>query len=155
MLHIVDLMFKDFSKLIFEVKDVVTDARTIIRFVYNHLAILQLLKKFNNDKKIIRLGATRFATNFLTLQSILENKEALRKMVVDNEWGSGSKIVRLSRSTRGVEFENVILRQSFWATCSKVIAISEPLVRTLRMVDSDKKPPMGYLYEAMRISIKN
>ena len=80
-------MFEDFSKHIFDVKDVVTDARIITRFVYNHLAILQLLKKFNNDREIIRPGATRFATNFLTLQSILENKEALRKMVVDNEWG--------------------------------------------------------------------
>ena len=70
--HCIDLMFEDFSKLIFDVKDVVNDARIITRFVYNHLAVLQLLKKFNNGREIIRPGATRFATNFLTLQSILE-----------------------------------------------------------------------------------
>ena len=75
-------------------------------------------------------------------------------MVVDNEWGEGTKIVRLARSTRGIEFENIILSQTFWASCSKILAISEPLVRTLRMVDSDKKPSMGYLYEAMRMSME-
>ena len=44
----------------------------------------------------------------------------------------------------------MILSNIFWTTCSKIRAISEPLVRILRMVDGDKKPSMGYLYEAMR-----
>ena len=70
-------------------------------------------------------------------------------MVVDNEWAS-SKIAKLAKSQKGVESKNVILSPMFWTNCSKIISISEPLVRTLRMVDGDKKPSMGYLYEAMR-----
>jgi hypothetical protein len=38
--------------------------------------------------------------------------------------------------------------QSFWIGVQELCAISEPLVKVLRLVDGDK-PTMGYLYEAM------
>jgi hypothetical protein len=38
--------------------------------------------------------------------------------------------------------------QRFWRGVGEVCTISEPLVKVLRLVD-DKKPAMGYLYEAM------
>ena len=56
--HCIDLMLEDFNKHIFEVRDAVNDGRIITRFVYNHLAVLQLFNKFNNGREIIRPGAT-------------------------------------------------------------------------------------------------
>jgi hypothetical protein len=38
--------------------------------------------------------------------------------------------------------------QRFWSGVGEVCAISEPLVKVLRLVDGEK-PAMGYLYEAM------
>ena len=35
--------------------------------------------------------------------------------------------------------------RSFWAAVQELCAISEPLVKVLRLVDDDK-PAMGYLY---------
>jgi hypothetical protein len=39
-------------------------------------------------------------------------------------------------------------QESFWVGVEEVVAISEPLVKVLQLVDGDK-PVMGYLYEAM------
>ena len=47
-------------------------------------------------------------------------------------------------------YKLVSYQESFWVGVEEVVAISEPLVKVLRLVDGDK-PTMGYLYEAMDI----
>ena len=42
----------------------------------------------------------------------------------------------------------VSLQESFWAGVEEVCAISEPLVKVLRLVDGEK-PAMGYLYAVL------
>ena len=38
---------------------------------------------------------------------------------------------------------------SFWNTIVFCLKVSGPLVRGLRLIDGEKKAPMGYIYEAM------
>jgi len=38
---------------------------------------------------------------------------------------------------------------SFWNTITFSLKVSCPLVKVLRLVDNEKKPAMGYIYEAM------
>ncbi|XP_059076459.1 uncharacterized protein LOC131043284 [Cryptomeria japonica] len=76
-----------------------------------------------------KLRVTRFAMNFLNLQSILHALPNLKRMFVSERWLQ-------SPYCRKPEAENVVK------------ALSEPLVRVLQMVDGDKSP-IGYLYEAM------
>jgi hypothetical protein len=42
----------------------------------------------------------------------------------------------------------VVYNDSFWEGVVEVCSVSEPLVKVLSLVDSDR-PAMGYLYEAM------
>ncbi|XP_028074032.1 uncharacterized protein LOC114276447 [Camellia sinensis] len=42
-----------------------------------------------------------------------------------------------------------LLMPSFWNTVVFALKLSGPLVKVLRLVDTEKKPPMGYIYEAM------
>ncbi|XP_028051475.1 uncharacterized protein LOC114256094 [Camellia sinensis] len=42
-----------------------------------------------------------------------------------------------------------LLMPSFWNTVVFALKVSGPLVKVLRLVDTEKKPPMGYIYEAM------
>ncbi|GMP81844.1 hypothetical protein CsSME_00036418 [Camellia sinensis var. sinensis] len=42
-----------------------------------------------------------------------------------------------------------LLMPSFWNTIVFALKVSGPLVKVLRLVDIEKKPPMGYIYEAM------
>ncbi|KAF8411960.1 hypothetical protein HHK36_004518 [Tetracentron sinense] len=42
-----------------------------------------------------------------------------------------------------------VLATSFWKGIIYAMKITAPLVRVLRLVDGEKRPPMGYIYEAM------
>jgi len=37
----------------------------------------------------------------------------------------------------------------FWEKCASIIRITEPIVRVLKIIDSDDRPSMRYLYEAI------
>jgi len=47
---------------------------------------------------LLKPGDTRFATNFIMLDCILEVREALQELVVGREWrdGIGSLIIRMT-----------------------------------------------------------
>ena len=52
---------------------------------------------------------------------------------------------------------SIILDHKFWNDCFIVVKLMAPLVRLLRIVDCDKRPSMGYVYEGMyrvRLDIK-
>ncbi|KAF8405904.1 hypothetical protein HHK36_007982 [Tetracentron sinense] len=42
-----------------------------------------------------------------------------------------------------------VLSTSFWKGMVYAMKITAPLVRVLRLVDGEKRPPMGYIYEAI------
>ena len=48
----------------------------------------------------------------------------------------------------GRTIAKLVYTDSFWEGVEEVCAVSEPLVKVQRLVDSDKLT-MGYLYEAM------
>ncbi|KAL4374132.1 hypothetical protein AHAS_Ahas05G0151200 [Arachis hypogaea] len=104
--HCVNLMFQDIGKLQ-EVSQTVSQASLITKYIYNHCYPLFLMRKFTGGREILRPAPTRFATNFIALQSILAQKDPLRAM------------------------------------------LTSPLVHVLRIVDSEDRPAMGYLYQAI------
>lgn len=42
-----------------------------------------------------------------------------------------------------------ILQDTFWENVVYALKLSGPLIKILRMLDQEKKPSMGYIYEAM------
>uniref|UniRef100_A0A6N2LXR6 HAT C-terminal dimerisation domain-containing protein n=1 Tax=Salix viminalis TaxID=40686 RepID=A0A6N2LXR6_SALVM len=103
-------------------------------------------KEFTNGHDLCRPGITRFATHFLSLQCLLKFKNELRQMFTCIKW------VELShgKSRVGKEIAAIVLQdKDFWPRCAHIVNVSEPLVRVLRLADSEEKPSMGYLYEAM------
>ena len=68
--HCIDLTFEDISKRE-SVLDFITNARKITNFIYNHGCLLTKMKKVYG-KDIVRPVATRFATNCITLESLLK-----------------------------------------------------------------------------------
>ena len=52
---------------------------------------------------------------------------------------------------------SIILDHKFWNYCFIIVKLMAPLVHLLRIVDGDKRPSMGYVYEGMyraRLGIK-
>jgi len=141
--HCIDLMLEDIAKLSF-VKEVIDRAKSIPKFIYNHAFILNLMRRCTKNKELQRSAITRFATNFITLQSLLKCQFELKQMFVYDEW----RDCRYSRREDGKAIARLVYLDSFWEGMEEVCSISEPLVKVLRLVDGDK-PTMPYLYEAM------
>lgn len=83
--HCIDLMLEDIGKLDW-VRNTVDHAKSITKFIYNHTWVLSLMRKHTGGKDIIRPAITRFATHFLTLQSMLSQHRNLQKMFSSDEW---------------------------------------------------------------------
>ncbi|XP_058761846.1 uncharacterized protein LOC131635252 [Vicia villosa] len=142
--HCINLMLQDMGKLK-EVSETVSQASKITKYIYNHCFALYLMRQHTGGREILRPAPTRFATNFIALQSILSHKDALRVMVTSKEWTTTT----YSKDFKAKQFVEQVLDSSFWSKCADIVKITEPLVRVLRIVDSEDKPAMGYLYRAM------
>jgi hypothetical protein len=80
--HTINLMLQGIGNMP-RFKKVVDQAKAFTIFVYCHTRTLDCLRHFTDGKEVVRPGVTRFASNFLTLSSMQEKKDQLRKMVVD------------------------------------------------------------------------
>ncbi|KAL6559467.1 hypothetical protein OROGR_004584 [Orobanche gracilis] len=142
--HCIDLILEDIGKLS-TFKKTLKRAMSLNAYIYVRPGVVYLLREFTGHKELVRPGVTRFATAFLTLQRIHKQKNNLRKMFTSGEW-IGSK---WAKEAGGKEVTSIILMPTFWTSIVYILKIFGPLVRVLRLVDGEKKPAMGYIYEAM------
>ena len=70
--HCIDLMFEDIGKRE-SVSDLITNARKITNFIYNHGWLIAIMRKVCGGD-IVRPGATRFAKNYIALASLLKKR---------------------------------------------------------------------------------
>ena len=147
--HCIDLMLENICdpRYFPMIDETIKKARNITKFIYNHAWVLALTRKeFTNGHDLCRPGITRFATHFLSLQCLLKFKKELRQMFTCTKWVESSH----GKSRVGKEIAAIVLEdKDFWSRCAHIVNVSEPLVRVLRLADSEEKPSMGYLYEAM------
>ncbi|KAL4343370.1 hypothetical protein AHAS_Ahas11G0071600 [Arachis hypogaea] len=94
----------------------------------------------------MRHAVTRFATSFFSLERLYEEKGNLRRMFTSDKWVRN----KLSREAKGREATKIVISPFFfWNHIKYTFKIMGPLVWVLRLVDREKKPSMGYIYEAM------
>nr|GEV17807.1 SCAN domain-containing protein [Tanacetum cinerariifolium]GEV20950.1 SCAN domain-containing protein [Tanacetum cinerariifolium] len=74
--HCIDLMLEDIEKKIEEHKVTIEKMRKVVSFIYNRTRLICLLKEFSKGKELLRPGATRFATSYLTLCQLYELKDS-------------------------------------------------------------------------------
>jgi hypothetical protein len=68
--HCIDLILEDIAKIPY-IKDIFELARSITKFIYNHASVLSLMRRFTNNRELVRSAITRFATSFISLRSLL------------------------------------------------------------------------------------
>lgn len=142
--HCISLMLKDIGKLPV-VKMTLTKAMEVTGYIYSHGWVLSLMRQKTGKRELLRPAVTRFATSYLTLSSLHAQKFKLRNMFISAEW----KESRWAKEQKGRAVEKIVGMNSFWNNVSYVLKLTAPLVRVLRLVDSEKKPAMGYIYEGM------
>ncbi|XP_057851224.1 uncharacterized protein LOC131061516 isoform X3 [Cryptomeria japonica] len=118
--HCLDLMLEDIGKLEW-VKSIVERAKNISKFIYNHALVLSIMRQYTGQKELARPGITRFASNFLTLKSLIKSKAALRRMFVGEEWTSSS----YATTTTGIDVVNCFFDEpGFWTPCGETMQVN-------------------------------
>ncbi|KAG5022664.1 hypothetical protein JHK85_019006 [Glycine max] len=142
--HCLDLMLEDIEKIP-KVKRVIQRGIKLVGYIYNHTLALNTMRKFTQKTELVRHGVTRFATTFLTLQRLHKQKANLRRLFTSDEWLKS----KVAKEPKGKQATDVILIPSFWNDVVYALKAMRPLVSVLRLVDNEKKPAMGFIYEAM------
>jgi hypothetical protein len=104
-----------------------------------------MLRHFTKGKDLIRPAATRFATAYLTLGCLSDCKIQLMTMFTSIQWRS----CRFSKTEEGKRIQSCVLDSKFWHDVTTCIKTAYPLIKVLRLVDSDEKSAMSFIYEAM------
>jgi hypothetical protein len=113
-------MLEEIGKLEW-VKSCVERAKSICKFIYNHSFVLSTMRTYTGGKELARPGITRFASNFITLQSLLTSKAELRRMIVGHEWTTSS----YATTTAGVDVANCIFDEDgFWEPAKEILAVN-------------------------------
>lgn len=139
--HTINLMLQGIGN-IKRFKSIVDQAKNVTIFIYAHHKTLAYMRKCTKRRDIIRPGVTRFASNFLTLQSLAEKRDALRAMVVDRAWEE----MPIVKTKKGKDATATLMDANFWKGVTLSLKVFEPLVSLLRLVDGDVKPSMAWLY---------
>lgn len=142
--HCLDLMLEDICKLK-EFEPTITHGRGLTTFIYRHGRLLAAMRERTQGRDIVRAGTTRFATAFLTLQSINKNQDALRLLFGSKDWFDS----KLAKTAAGKKVHDVVHSVKFWNTIKDCLLASLPLLQVLRVVDGDEKPAMAELCAAM------
>ncbi|XP_012851479.1 PREDICTED: uncharacterized protein LOC105971173, partial [Erythranthe guttata] len=87
--HCLDFVLEDIGKIPI-LYSTITNAKRITTYIYRHQWVLGLFRDYSQRRKLARPAVTRFATSFLTLSCILNQKSALKSMLVSEEWTSSS-----------------------------------------------------------------
>ena len=144
--HCIDLMLEDFEKHIQLHRATIAKGKRIVSYIYSRTNLIHWMKEFTKGTELIRPAVTRFATSYLTLRRLHEQKGALLSLFSSNKWRSS----RFASSTKGKSIAAIVFdNRYFWAYVVVCLKASTPLIKVLRLVDSDEKPAMGFLYEAM------
>eukprot|EP00253_Pinus_taeda_P001982 PITA_01982 len=108
--HCIDLMLEDIGKIPF-VKDIVDSSKSITKIIYNHTFVLSLMRKFTKNKELVCPAITRFATSFISLQSLLNSMWDVKRMFLSEEW----RALTMSRKPEGeAVFRLVSYQEDFW-----------------------------------------
>ncbi|RLM69691.1 uncharacterized protein C2845_PM17G09330 [Panicum miliaceum] len=135
--HCLDLMLEDVAKLK-EFKKPISRTRHVTTFIYRHGRLLSAMREKTNGRDLVRPTATRFATTFLTLQSLYKHKDALRFLFTFEEW-TGCK---LAKTKAGKKVYDILLSREFWNSVEDCLRASLPLIIVLRVVNGDERPAM-------------
>ncbi|XP_042465666.1 uncharacterized protein LOC122048129 [Zingiber officinale] len=139
--HSINLMLESIASIP-RFKKVIDQAKALTIFIYAHHKTLALMRSYIKKRDIVRPGVTRFASAFLTLQSLSEKKSQLRAMFTSTDWEE----CKFSKSVKGKTSYTTVLSIGFWTGVSLCLKVFAPLVKVLRIVDADKKPSMGFVY---------
>ncbi|CAG8794491.1 20811_t:CDS:2, partial [Dentiscutata erythropus] len=127
-----ELLDKVYKKVKKESDNKIANAQSLLKYFKSHpqsMAKLKCIQQENYSKEIslVLPAITRWGTHFECLQSIKKSKIALEQALMD---------IRI-RENINSDLRNYILSDEFWENLDLLSAILEPIVVTLKQLESD------------------
>lgn len=88
--HYIDLILEDIGSMK-QIKETLDQAKMITGFIYNSLKVVNLMNVFTKDRDLLRPRITRFADEFISLESLISYEADLKRMCITNEWREFNK----------------------------------------------------------------
>ena len=142
--HCLDLLLEDFGKMSF-IGTAVNEAKEVVHFLTNHHMSNALFKQIST-LNLLKPAETRFATNFIMLQRLIQVRDALEKLMYDDfyrDWACKGKY-----KIEAAKIKSYIMNPTFWHKCAEAVAVSEAIVKLMRQCDKGV-PNMGKIYHGM------
>lgn len=141
-IYCIDQILEDFLKIKW-VEESISKGQRITKIIYNHVWLLNLMKEdFTGGRELLRSTATRFATSFFTLQTLLGHRSALKRLFQSSKWLSS----QLAKSDEGTEVERVVMNSTFWKKVQYISKTVDPLLNVIKKVESSQASPMPFFY---------
>ncbi|KAJ6962630.1 hypothetical protein NC652_001322 [Populus alba x Populus x berolinensis] len=141
--YCIDKMLEDIGKQEW-MGMVLEEAKTITRYMYSHAWTLNMMRKFTGGRELIRPRISRFVADYLSLRAIVIQEDNLKNMFSQSECLSSMHC----RHPEAQAIKSLLYQDRFWKSAHEAVSVSEPLIKTLRIVDGDM-PAMGYIYEGI------
>ncbi|CAN1819810.1 hypothetical protein LINPERHAP1_LOCUS28850 [Linum perenne] len=123
-------------------KTTIAKGRKITNYIYGRAMLISMLKEFTKGGDLIRPAVIRFATAYLTLGCLSEHKGDLMSMFSSETWRKST----FSTTREGKRIQEIALDSRFWTSVLTCLRAAMPLMKVLRLVDSDELPSMPFLY---------
>ncbi|KAL4651026.1 hypothetical protein ACB092_01G128800 [Castanea dentata] len=119
------------------VDEAIKKEKKIIKFIYNHGVVLDLMRQdFTNGRELCHPTITRFATNFLSLLSMLRFKKELRQVFTCDKWLACPH----AKTAIGKEISKIVLEDySFWSQCKNIVKRKKNLFSTASLQNPNIK----------------
>ena len=120
-------------------KKVIKKARLICIFIKNHYASQTIFRRLSSDLSINVPTEICFATNFIMIDCLIQVRNALERMVVDDEWFTFKADLRRRSHTVYMKCFAVkwfVRSDGFWNTCKNFLYKVILVVKALRVFDS-------------------
>ena len=133
--------------------DVIERVVIDIKFFRIHTFTLAEYRKIKIELRGTELllhGETRFATRLLSMRSVLDNRDSLRRLVVSPEWRAWEKSPATApyRETL-IEVKADFLSDDddyFWRPIEELLALMDPVIKLLRVADSNEVGSICQIY---------
>ncbi|CAI0400472.1 unnamed protein product [Linum tenue] len=136
---------KDFEKHMPVHKSTISKGRKVTNFIYTRTNLIAMMKEFTEGRDLVRPAQTRFATSYLTLGCLSEQKGNLMTMFSSDKWRKSN----FASISEGKRIQMIVLDGRFWTNVVNCLRAAMPLVKVLRLVDSEEKPTMPFVVKEL------
>ena len=141
--HQFDLFLEHVGKLAW-VKGVLSNCKDIVTNVKNYDMILNKFRKYSK-LELLKPGETRFATQFIMLDSLKDCKQAALNCYFDPSLAESVSAKSQSYKDLFKVAKDLIFDPKFWKDVDYIHSIMEPIILLLRLTDNNNKIPVGFV----------